>query len=512
MVEAIRFDFGVLGKPEIIKPENYLLVPGVFAVDGILKYFDPSKPNQVRKELRHPDINRQIVKQFRQQPYVIDHPPKLLDSSSATQHLRGITTDNVRYIPGEVDQPGMIAGNIKIFDKSTISMLMEGKKRGVSSGYRCQVDYSGGKWNNDAYDAMQQLPFQINHVAGCDNPRAGEFSKIYLDDEGNYRPSEENLDIACLDCTEKEQDYYLWRLDSFLGETTKIWDLALAKSDQGCNCPTKSQHTDSGISKMTTTTYRLGSVEYSGIPAEFATAVNVALGKQSELQEYKDELEESARTDSEKISELEKEVVALTEEKDRIQGRADELEEILFRADDLLSELGFSISDDGEYHLDEDTKNKLKDDEDDEDDEEEEEKIDSVSWRLKTWTEANQIIPGILNSEHFDENLGIGEIREMVLTAMSPEQMSLINDFSEGDDYDKDLLVDFVYTNLTSNNDSSPISNNHYQDSQRQDNQRFDSLDTALNATTNSSQLSWQQFNNEVADNWQEPLALSRNK
>ena len=76
--------------------------------------------------------------------------------------------------------------------------------------------------------------------------------------------------------------------------------------------------------------------------------------------------------------------------------------------------------------------------------------------RLKAWTEANQIIPGILTSEHFDETLGIGEVREMVLTTVVPEQMSLINDFSEGDDYDKDLLVDFVYTNLTSNNDSFP--------------------------------------------------------
>ena len=66
---------------------------------------------------------------------------------------------------------------------------------------------------------------------------------------------------------------------------------------------------------MTTTTFRLGSVEYKDIPAEFATAVNSALVKQSELQEYKDELEESARTDADKISELENKVSTLTEEK-----------------------------------------------------------------------------------------------------------------------------------------------------------------------------------------------------
>ena len=131
MVEAIRFDFGVLGKPKIIKPENYLLVPGVFAVDGILKYFDPSKPNQVRKELRHPNVNQQIVNQFREQPYVIDHPPRLLDSSTAIQHLRGITTDNIQYVPGEARKPGMIAGNIKVLDKDTISVLMGKGKREV---------------------------------------------------------------------------------------------------------------------------------------------------------------------------------------------------------------------------------------------------------------------------------------------------------------------------------------------------------------------------------------------
>ena len=53
------------------------------------------------------------------------------------------------------------------------------------------------------------------------------------------------------------------------------------------------------------------------------------------------------------------------------------------------------------------------------------------------------------------------------------------------------------------------MGNNHHQDNQRQDNQKFDSLDTALRATTNNSQLDWQQFNYEVTNNWQEPLPLS---
>lgn len=514
-----RIDRGVLGKPKIVKPEGYLVTPAVFAVDGVLRY---PLPESVRKEFRSPEVNKRIAPLFRQQVFTIDHPSTLLDSSTAASNFRGITTDNIIYLPEDGNKPGMVVGEVKIMDQGAIDLIMGGTKRGTSAAYRCQVLEETGSWRGDSYGFKQIEPFEINHIAACDNPRAGPHSKVCLD-EGSQKS-----DNFIVDFSDEEINYQIWRLDSVYGGSKKL--LFEIRSLE----PVRTINPKSDSRKMTTTTYRLGNVEYADVPIAFASAVDQALARFTELNAYKDELEDSIEEDQGTIEELEESLSNLEEleiERDRAVGRGDELETLLWKADEVLAELGYSIGDDGEYYLDEcgGKKGKKKkygmeedyDEEDEEGEYEEEEyeelkakkkrkNTDSVSTLFKTWVEGERLVPGVMQSQYFDETLGSSEVKSLILSLAAPDKFDSIKQFSEGKPAIQEVLTEFIYAdaiasvNTTPKNDSELTQKPYEAPGDRSSN--FSSLDLAISRASTHPNNSEEE---DLASNWQQPLTFS---
>lgn len=475
--DPVRFDRGYIRKPELT-PEGFFRGEATYCRDGVLVYRSPNGTE--RRELRLPEENKRALADFGFKPVTVEHPPMLLNAGNAKNFAIGQTDSTTFYDP----RSGFVRGVISVFDSEAIADIKGGKRQEISIGYQCSIDPTPGEWKGQRYDAIQRN-LKINHVALTQKGRAGADVRVLLDSE----------DVA-------------YQVDSPVSDT------------------------QTSTKKRTMDLVRNG-LTFKDLPAEVVTFLHQEFQKlDSEVDSYKQQyadLKTTTKNDSATLEELSSELESVRDDHDRQLGRADELDSLLEKADSALKGLGYRRDSSGEYVCDgaEMTKEVIKkknkwtppmdedmEDEDMEDPEEEADetpdeeaaeeetekttikkrkktKADSVSAVLKTWKEADKVIPGISDSDRFDSELNVAGIRRLVVAQLRPNRKL------EGR---SDSYIEAIYEELMESNPPQ----------QRVD--YTDSLDTfvSLASQAGTQPNSLNQRDKALSEAWQQPMAMSR--
>jgi hypothetical protein len=165
--KVIHFDRGDVLKHETT-PEGFLNCYMRVAKVGDLKY--QNADGSTRTEYVSPEtlFNRDSVMTLKGKPITLEHPPQLLNSSTAVKYSKGSTGQIV--VP-EASFLGIVAS---IHDKPTIDAIRSGKAKEVSCGYTCDLkERKDGKF--------EQVNRRYNHVAVTQKGRAGNSVAVHMD-------------------------------------------------------------------------------------------------------------------------------------------------------------------------------------------------------------------------------------------------------------------------------------------------------------------------------------------
>ena len=177
-----RIDFHPLDLPEVTE-SGFLRGQGIITRAGVFTY-QTNKGDTVR-ELRAPVevFKKDSIESFHLAPLTVDHP---------TENVEPLTYNLLAA--GAVGMPqrvGQLArADILICRQDALDAVKNGKN-GLSCGYTCQVIAAGGVYidpegQEHRFDAMQTHIIG-NHVALCDNPRAGPTAHFRIDADGEIR-------------------------------------------------------------------------------------------------------------------------------------------------------------------------------------------------------------------------------------------------------------------------------------------------------------------------------------
>lgn len=152
--------------------EGYLTADASAVRSGIQQYLgrEVGKPAlSVVNVYRPPEevFNLDSVATFTHKPVTIDHPPGGVDAATWRDKAVGeISTDALR--DGERLKLQLI-----IKDKDAVEQIRSGKRRQLSAGYTCDLEWQDGVApDGTAYQAVQRN-IRINHLALVERGRAG---------------------------------------------------------------------------------------------------------------------------------------------------------------------------------------------------------------------------------------------------------------------------------------------------------------------------------------------------
>jgi hypothetical protein len=169
----LRYDTGTLRKPEKLS-NGFLRVDAVLTRTGVFKYLNAD--GTTRRELRLPQevFKEDALKSFSMMPVTDTHPPVPLTSQNAKEYQRGSVGEDVR-------QDGKyVMGGMMVTDAALVSAIESGKKREVSCGYNCDLEWQAGEYEGERYDCIQRN-IRGNHVAMVARGRAGPDVRVRLD-------------------------------------------------------------------------------------------------------------------------------------------------------------------------------------------------------------------------------------------------------------------------------------------------------------------------------------------
>ena len=148
------------------------------ARSGILTYFENGK---IIKEFVPPDelAKQDSLSTLKMRPITNDHPS-----------TREVTPANVKEfqcgMTGEtVTCDGQTLDTTLTINESKAIAAVDGGKRELSAGYRCDIEMTAGTYNGERYDRIQRNR-HYNHVAICDLGRAGSVASLHLDSADVY--------------------------------------------------------------------------------------------------------------------------------------------------------------------------------------------------------------------------------------------------------------------------------------------------------------------------------------
>lgn len=152
--------------------DGYLVTEAKIARSGMYDYagFEMGRPDKrVLKIWRSEDtvFSAASMAAFAHKPITNDHPSVDVSPANYKDLARGITGGEVRRDGDHLVVPLMLT------DADTIAAVEAGK-RGLSAGYRVEVDMTAGVTDaGEAFDGQMVGVIQANHVAVVRNPRAG---------------------------------------------------------------------------------------------------------------------------------------------------------------------------------------------------------------------------------------------------------------------------------------------------------------------------------------------------
>ncbi len=175
MTAVRRFDRITL--PGSIKrtADGFIEADPVCTRTGIFEY--QLKDGTVRRELRLPDevFHADSLASAKMIPITNGHPSDFVTSENVGALGIGTTGENARRDGETLRVP------IKITNKDGVEAV-EGGRLQLSFGYTCNLEMKGGVWQGQRYDAVQS-GIVYNHLALCDEARAGASATLRLDSE-----------------------------------------------------------------------------------------------------------------------------------------------------------------------------------------------------------------------------------------------------------------------------------------------------------------------------------------
>lgn len=165
-----RADSGKLGDWQLT-PEGYLIANAKIARIGIQEY--QNSDGTVRREFRPPEevASRDSLKTLCDLPVSIEHPPVMLDSSSAKTFTVG-WNGSVTY------DGGFVSTKIKLIDGKAVQNALDGGRVELSVGYVTKLDWTSGEWQEQKYDCIQRQ-IRGNHIALTVKARGGSNLRLY---------------------------------------------------------------------------------------------------------------------------------------------------------------------------------------------------------------------------------------------------------------------------------------------------------------------------------------------
>lgn len=157
-------------------PEGYLEGKAVLTTVGVYPYV--TADGAVVWELRPPDevYHPDSLASLKLQPIASAHPADSVGPDNVSKLGKGVVGENITIDPFQ----GHVIGTLRITDRDTIMGIKEGN-RGISCGYKADIEDSKGVWNGVPYDAIQRN-IRYNHVAvNIDKGRAGDAARIRMD-------------------------------------------------------------------------------------------------------------------------------------------------------------------------------------------------------------------------------------------------------------------------------------------------------------------------------------------
>ena len=140
---------------------------GVFPYSG--KSIGADDPDKIYNVYRPADelSADECVNSFKLVPFVDEHAMLGADAMPAEQKgVHGTTGEDV-FFEGDV-----LYSNLKVFSDA-LANLIEGGKRELSCGYRCEYEFATGEYNGVKYDAIQRN-IRGNHLALVEEGRMGK--------------------------------------------------------------------------------------------------------------------------------------------------------------------------------------------------------------------------------------------------------------------------------------------------------------------------------------------------
>lgn len=162
--------------------QGYLKVKAYATRSGVFTYRENGK---TIFEGRLPEYVNDLasLETLKNVPLTNDHPTVMLDTSNTKQYQVGYTGDRV-----EIEADGLIGIDLIVTDKDTILAIISGLKVELSCGYTCVIVWISGIYNGEKYDCIQ-TEIIYNHVAICNEGRAGHKVRISLDSSSNEKES-----------------------------------------------------------------------------------------------------------------------------------------------------------------------------------------------------------------------------------------------------------------------------------------------------------------------------------
>ena len=181
--------------------EGFLIARAPLTSVGVFTYRNAD--GTPRRELRLPEevFADESLATLRMKPLTLLHPeesvtPKNADKLSVGSIGNDITID-----------PYRVYGSVSVTKADGIKAVEEKTARGLSCGYKCDIEWTSGTWMGVPFDCIQRN-IRYNHVALVPVPRAGDGNAIRMDGAGtpepreNYKPTNEekmNLKTIHLD-------------------------------------------------------------------------------------------------------------------------------------------------------------------------------------------------------------------------------------------------------------------------------------------------------------------------
>lgn len=205
-IQQSRLDWWADGIDYETKPaektvEGFLIARAPLTSVGVFTYRNAD--GTPRRELRLPEevFSDESLATLRMKPLTLLHPEEAVTPENADKLSVGSIGNDITI------DPYRVYGSVSVTKADGIKAVEEKTARGLSCGYKCDIEWTSGTWMGVPFDCIQRN-IRYNHVALVPVPRAGDGNAIRMDGAGtpepreNYKPTNEekmNLKTIHLD-------------------------------------------------------------------------------------------------------------------------------------------------------------------------------------------------------------------------------------------------------------------------------------------------------------------------